>query len=770
MKKIGSVLLAALTGLCVLLPSVGCDDSCKHNVGEWEVVTPATCGATGVQEGICGICLEKVTQTLPVDPNNHPYGEWDIVTMPQEETGGSATKTCSLNESHTLEIDLPNLADVAYDSEITVRPTVAKDGERTYRLKHEAGEVVFMQPVPAIGIQNLRDAVDLGASSESKTLIRSAEGVMGFQYFKDSNSVEPDKDLMHAHKYEFGEDYTHIVDGTDACERWYFTDESGKVYGLTDFSDGMTEEGLILNDLTGAGNKKYLDGSRLYLQYANNLGSYYGIEALLEGLYRSARWSDNDDFREWTEEENGKTSYHFFFGKVENSGNASGYFAQVEVSFTLSASFTVENLLAVATIYVNNSEQGNSAAIKTWEFDENGKAVVLQENGTRYVSKIDFTQTMKTSADEIPVNPHPLDKVYVQSFDVTYHGKVLGDGEYAEFAAGESVNTGYVFAIANVQPSEALTDYALDSFSFYLRTKNERGETVDLEIGIDTLKTVGMNAYMRSSTHEFFLRAQRAGEQTVVVKSAFFEREIHCKIAEEPPRAIYPTFYRYENGEYIWDYRDKTLVSLSSTVTHYVGQPFYFTADVPADQKNYASASYNYVIRKSSTSGAEVSADWIIGNFFDGRPVVQFTPEAKGTYVIVITSQSDPSVKSTVYLKVVDAPSFATMTDKEYTQRLSYPTFTTASVIFTDRKEVLDSANKVTGYTVTATVTLTDGTFQVLQCEYDVKENKLTSTHSSGNAELGFIIAINDAYDLVLSHSDGFGGAENVVLAEKEAA
>ncbi len=760
MKKISSILLTAVMSLCVLFPAASCGKKdCKHNVGEWEIVTPATCGKTGLQEGICGICLETVSEVIPIDPENHPYGDWDITQMPTATEGGSAVKTCTLNGEHTLQVALPVFGDLKYSSSITTRPTAAKDGIRTYTLKHDVENVVFTQPVPATGIQTMRDAVDLGSAEESRALIRGASGTMGYQKYEDGQTEPSSTGGQFEHSYTFGDGHTHIIEkdvGTgDIYNRWYFEDDEGQVYGLTD----RNGEGKILNDLLDtSSSEKYLNGSRIYIAYyggANTFGYAFGVEDFLARLYRTARMSTNGDFTETTKQESGKTVYSFTYGAAQNSGENSGYFTVTTTSFTLSTSFVIEELKVQSVTYVNG--KGGASEIDTWRFNEEGYARVnegKEETGERYVTDIQFTQTPKAPTDEPQKNPHSLDKVYVQSFDITYYDEVLKEGDYAEFAAGEEINTGYIFSIANVQPETALSTYTFDKFSFYLRTKNDMGETVDLLINEFTLPTTGMTVFLDPNTHKFFLRAQRAGEQTVVVKSRYAEKEIHCKIEQEAPRNIYHTIYQYKDGGYYWDYLDK---SLATKKGHYVHQPFYFTADVPLDQANYASSSHTFKITKG---GKEVSSDLIVSTSIDSRAVTQFTPTETGNYTIKVISKIDPSVSSTLMLTVSAAPNLTDMLAKSYSQRLSQPVYTTATVVFSDVAAV------ATGYTFQATVTLTDGSFQVLSCEYATETRELTSTHDSGNAALGFVISMNEAYDLMLNHPDGFGGWEKVLLVE----
>ncbi len=764
MKRISKIALTTVLGLAILLPAVGCggkEAGCAHNVGTWEITVAPTCEKGGKRAGICGVCLETVTEDVAPDPEAHVYGEWSVV-KPTETEQGSATKVCTENTSHVLRVGLPvlNALENYTSSEITKRPSPASDGERTYTLKNDAGEITFTEPIPKTGIQTLRDAVGLGAADESHELIRKAEGQMGWWFFNDTGAMNGQK-LLHNHSYELGDNYTHIVDGADNCNRWYFV-EDGVTYGLTDWKGASLDassSGKIYNDRNNSSsNDKYLQGSRMYLQYANYLGYFYGVEELLEGMYRTARWSDNNDFvEEIIEAEDGTKVYSFSFGSAENSGDVSGYFSKIKVEFTLTDVYTVEDLYVEATVYTN----GISG--KVWDFDENGNAYVIEgkENGTRYVSVIDFSQTLKEEGDVVPQNPHPTKEMYVQSFDVTYHGEIMQEGDVAEFASG--ARTDYIFAIKNVTPDTALVKYTFDGFKAYLREVNDRGETIDTPIDWNTMTTVGMSFYMKADTKEFYLNAQRAGKQQVVIKTVTgLEKVINCEISEQAPTVLYPMVYAYSDGLYEWITGEE---SIDQTI--YVGQPLCFKSAVPANEERYASAAYNVSVSPSVT-GEDTR---LIGTSVGGEPATQFTTDKTGFYTITLTSKLDTTKVCYVNVEVKAAPTFAQLTSKVYTQKLEYfgdSLSTEVTVSFEGYKavnETVEGVSTVVGYEATATVVTPDGT-EKLTVTYNVSDGKIKSTHLSG-ADYGFMININEAYGLVLSHPDSTGYYEEVVLRVK---
>ncbi len=789
MNRISKILLAALLCAGTVLPAFGCGDKkCKHNVGTWEVLTEATCEAEGLQKGICGICYQEVEEKIPADPEAHVYGEWSIDNLPTEDAEGAATRVCTVNSQHVLNISLPTLDSTDYKSTITTRPSALGDGERTYVLKHATGDLSFTQPVPATGVQTVRDAVELSVAAESKALIRSASGEIAYKYYLPNNVLKDS--FSYRHSYEFGENYTHIVDGSDNCQRWYFTDEDGTLYGLTDFSGG----GKVRNDLTSESNEKYINGSRLYIQYyggSNTLGYFYGLESLLEGLYRTARWSANDDFKEWTEQDDeGNNVYAFSYGDVQNSGEFSGYFTNTTVKARIDSTFTIAHLQVESVIYVNSlkykldgegnptfDEQGNPIytedSIHTWSFDEESKTASVipgQELGARYVSTVDFTQTLKEEGDVIPVNPHSTTNMYVNDFDITYYDEVMQEGDKAEFASGKV--TEYIFGITNVTPATALEDYAFDNFSFYLRTKDEGGNTVDIPIDSLSMSSVGMSVYYNTATKKFFLNAKHSGEQTVVVKTQNVERIIPCDIGAAVPTALYPAVYEYQDGVYRWE-RSVETEEIAIEKTVYTNQPLYFTADVPVAEKNYAMSNYN-LLNGSNAVIDITQSEYYSSTAVNGVPVTQFISDKTGSHTVRIASTMNKEIRCTITITVVQAPTFEALTANVYAggtyippeEGSFVPQPATATLSFSD---VRTTDGGVT-WTATATVTASaaaGGGEETLLCTYtyDVADAAtltqmqnsgqmptatLTSEHLGGR-EFGFKLVMNEANDFVLS-------------------
>ncbi len=1101
MKRITGLVLAAvlLTGI----PLSACkkkETTCAHDVSAWETVVAPTCTKEGLQEGICGICYETLQQSIPVNPDAHTFGEW-AVEKPTETEKGKATKTCAESSAHLLTLELPVLGDLAYESSITERPSAGKDGKRVYLLKNKDGDVQFENPVPATGIQAVRDAVELGSSAESVQYIRSASGTMGTQFIRpwdesevvdnwgadaymtqslnstvstastelpydtgrysnkltlasgatsggfavngnwlkdafegiqgalavsavrfwvynndtadhtytlytqmsgeknagaytgtltqgawteicitkamweeaandnsgkyakgtdadfyinnelkgtsgeaehvffvdgfrktrlrevesyvgadrymestdnisfealhteyvyageysdkvtlgaskktgiislngdvlrDSLELVIDPETGHVtktaaistrfqiynpdgvahtyelypqmtgaktqgnytgtlaphawttveiprlmweeavadssgkypkgadgeivitntssesgekafyvdyfndlgsssvapHSYEFGDNYTHIYNGTDDCDRWYYIVEEENpttgeleevIYGLTNW-DG-DEDGKIRNDFASTnGSESYMMGSRMFLQFANDLGYFYGVEGALERLYNSARWSTNKDFKEWTESGVNGPVYCFSFGSIQNSGDDSGYFAVITVRFSLTAQFAVTDFQVEGNIYVNNSAQeAGVTALKTWEIDEEGIASVIvgQELGARYLSTIDFTQTLVKSGDVVPTNPHTPEKIFVDSFNVYYKGSLVTKDNPAEFAAGKS--TGNNFLIDDILPDSAMEDYLYDGFSFYLRVE-EDGLIVDKPIDANSMIDVGMSAYLDTKTNKFLLNAKQAGELVVIIKTKYAEKEVYCSVSERQPTEIRPSIYEYQNGGYFWNNHTSSSITIQN---YYRGKPLYFRADVPPSEANYASAAYTVSITGYTETWMPVEnvGESLTETSRDGQPVTQFVAPSNGMYIITMTSKLNESKTAMMIVYVVDPPAIDSIVGKNYTAIFQYPQPTLMAVSFTNF-QIVEEGGVETKYTFHAVIKTQTNLSETMLCTYTIAEAKLVSVHQSG-ANLGYRFSLNESYDFVLTHASGFGFDETKIM------
>ena len=155
-------------------------DAIGHDWGEWEVTTPATCSAEGVETRVCSrdathietraiaidpdahewaeigrvaatcsaegtvlyVCVHDAdhekTEPLPIDSDAHDWGEWEITTPATCTEAGVETRICKLDASHietrAVPID-PNAHDWG-KWEVTTPATCSAEGVETRVCAH----------------------------------------------------------------------------------------------------------------------------------------------------------------------------------------------------------------------------------------------------------------------------------------------------------------------------------------------------------------------------------------------------------------------------------------------------------------------------------------------------------------------------------------------------------------------------------------------------------------------------------------------------------
>lgn len=704
-KKVLSVVLAAAVCIAAVAPLSACQRECDHDYGGWKVIQAPTCSEGGTEQGVCRICGDVTTR--PVDPvaDGHSYGEWQI-TAPTEAAQGKAVKTCVYNSAHTVEVALPAITESGegYDSsEITKQPTVSEAGERRFVLEHELGDIVFTVSVASTEIKSVADAVQVGASNASQ--IRQVTG-------KVSGDTErfPISDFS----YEFGENYTHIIDGADNTERWYTVDESGEIFGIYRYSTDTPVQDPGFN-------AQYLKGYSYAIARAGG-ERYYGCEDMLSKMYTWAKASTNGDFAEGIVKTDGQTTYKFSFSHL----NMPYYLCLITVEFTLTDTGAIKNFVMYSVAYDRDS----------WELnEETGYYNVTDPDGFHYTEYIEFDQTTvyELPADYVPpVSPYTKDSLLVASFDLLANGKVVTDETVVDIEA----TAGFWLRVENMQPE--LANFTYDPPTVYWRT--ESGDVLLDYVATDS----NIACYYNSTDNSIYIRSMIAGDVTIVVKpkSGKCERVVHFNVKRIAPTALTPSLYEYGDAGYVWN-------SSATAATVYVGQPLYFRALVPTLETTYADAGF---IAAVTTAGNGATAE---ATELDGQNVYRFVATAAGEYTVVMRSTAKATITCTITVNVLPAPAIGGLLNGAYTGKLEYPTRGIVTAVF-----------KPSEYSSSeGTVEITTGQGkETLSYSYDGQT--LTTTHLSG-ADFGFSLSINEAYRLVLTHPTGFGDStERVVLTK----
>ncbi len=740
--------IVAFATACALSSTlfVGCQPEHEHSVGTWSVVKEATCTTEGLKKGICGDkeCFMEVEKVIPIDPENHVYGEWEI-TKPTSSARGKAVKTCTENPEHeSVTVTLHSFSDpkAVYEiepnsSKMITRPTATSDGIREYTVKHELGDIVFQVPVERNAMTVL-DAVELGSSVESHNLVRTAVGEMS----SDSYEAGQHTSLISnaSITYELYDTYTHIDAPWDNRERWVSYDSNGEVYTILDSKD----DGFIEESARDAEAKQFINGFGFYLHNLRDMGMFYGTENLLKGMYTHAKENINNDFTQNIEKKNGKTVYSFNFGYLQASGATDGHYGQIAVEFTLFDNYVIESLSVYAKDFINNTYEG----IYTWEVvDDVARPISGLEMSRYHEDAITVTQTLRKEGEEELTTPHDKENMFITDFDITYKGEVVTDDTVVSFDAHRNGNSSYDFGLTNILPSKRLDNE--DGFSFYLRRTID-GKLVDVPVDWDTMNTAGMTMYVNSS-NRFYINSHIAGEFDFVVKTQKVEKVMHLNIGFISPTSISPSIYKYSRRGYSLD-------TSATSATVYVGQPLYFDATVSEAEKPYCSNETTLSVTSGNADNC-VLVEKVNGKECgvtkENVNIKSFTAKKAGNYTITLTSALDSSQKTTINVTVVEKPDFSEILSGTYTATLKYPRGT-ATITFTalgnDVYQAKIEHNGITEY---------------LNCIVDVNAQTMTSVHADGSEERNFKITLNEAYDLVLENPTTFEEAEGVQLIEK---
>ncbi len=738
-KKIMAASVAAvltLSGSAVALSGCG---GCDH-VYRDKVITAPTCMTSGETERKCGICGDKQIITVPADPNAHVYGEWQV-TNPTQSATGTAVKECTLNSSHAkLSVILPRLPESGNgeysDVRVTKQPTALSDGVKTYIYTHESGEISVSVAIPARGVETVADGVE--AALESKPKVRSCEGEWGFS--KVGTQVgEGAYNESHRFNYEFGENYTHIIDESESSERWISLDKDGELWAFVQNSSGLVKEP----------ERGYLNGNKIPL-VSTDINSY-GAEELLDRLYKQAQIVRTAESEAGIPEEEisfkesvTKLGYTFSFG-MESAGSTAKarHYAQISVTFTLSDEFTLQSLKIESSILVNHNDPEAGFVVENWKKEENGKVTIINPDGDKLIDKVELTQKTKKEVPAEPQNPYAQEAVFLSSFDVLKtNGTPITEEEVIQISA----DTVYDYSVANIQPTTA--NMTFDPIKVYLVKSG--GEEDELSFDSFSKRVVGY--YQANAVH---IRSQLAGEITVRIKSRNVTKTLHFNVVPKAPTRLYPAIWAYGDNGYVWD--TETPESGVKQVTVYVGQPVCFKAQPAQEELNYVETGYTTEISTGDKTSATL--DSVVVN---GEEVSRFAATKAGTYRIrCATTYPGSRIGCAIDITVAELPDMSTYLAGSYFTDMIYPVRGRVNVDI-----------QVTGAnSAQATIVNMEGNTEVLDLTFTETASAITlaSTHASG-AKLGYTLSFNEAYRIVISYPTKYNEIESKVLSKPEQA
>lgn len=807
---VASLALAATLGVSAL---AGCNKGGHEHRYNWKIDREANCTQAGHRTGSCAVCGAVAEEDIAVDPAKHIYGEWEVTKKPDEQTKGTAVKTCTLNGEHTRSVTLPEITEegTGYASDDITRPaTSVKEGNRHFVFLDDEGAVEFDIELPKRGLENLEDAVLLGASTGH--LVREAHG----SYRQAIDSVENEISCY------YGDDYIRIYEAGNNETFLYSHDNEGNIYGVE--ASGR-DDNLVNPHATGNLNEKNMLG----YGYAAGDGMIrtYGAEDTLLSYYEDSQAAGAVKF---------SSSFEFLpngdaHGTFSYSRYNQPYFNRYTLDFVLDAETNVIKSLQLDTKIFRPymiADTGDGIAVGEKLFDEDGDIIFAEiypqdsqsnnlyemagsrpvmdgvktaPDGTELLDRFGNTiprpkprgsgenyerqyysddhpevsnrrlkydePTLKTESDVVPANPYPAEDMYVRSFDVSYRNAVIGEN-------GVTIpsNSRVEFSLVNILPAgQASLDY--DPILVYIRTATR-------DIFIDPLGGANDNEYRVSGGflpgeggNKISITARYAGELTLVIKprSGSCERTVKLTIEKgAPDRESYMgQIYQYNDAtgqeRHIW-----TTVSSSQEIELYVGQPLYVRTAVPASEAAYVDTSFIAQILDS-----EIAATWNIENGvdLDGETVSRITPtQVSGAdpYVIYLNStKATNRVYVQLYIKVVEKPDMQAVLRGDYTARLQRVMLGNSASAATINVSVIPNQSNWRKGTIK--ILYEGGDFTEYGYDYD-RNGVLTTEYSSGRSgdTLDFTFEVNEVYKLTVTHSLGLGDRQETVVLSKVAA
>lgn len=671
----------------------------------------ATCGCAsitdfgsheGMEDGICDVCAYGM--------HNHTWTE----EYKSDETNHWLESTCQghsvIQGSVSAHIDANNdgVCDICkfvsctheFDEtkwEFDARghwyaPTCGHDVKGSYEAHDEKGEnsVCSVCGYSAEVIKAIDKAVAAADKVSSGTV------------------VSKEKHGNYNVTYEFGKNYTHVIDACDeySYEYWNHLLENGNIFSLRDYIYNGHSYGVSKFAEATPSNMLGREFSLSFLDYS--LSSTYGVEEFIRQIYEYAMTSEatNGDLIESVDE--ATRTYSFSFECI--TGNAqNGTYKIVNVSFTLSENDVITSASMEYVLYRDPTGDPNNTQDKDYILFEDGTVKLLEGASADEFSNYTITQTEGERAAVSPYNP---DEILISDFNVTKEdGSEISSVELGAYTT---------FIVSGVTPSTVNFDYDALSFS----------ATVD---GVQQW----FSPYFDQTTCSFAFTPYSAGEWEIIIKTVNCEKIITFTVARPAATSLTPTV----------DGSQKT----STTV--YVGTDLIFSATA---QNSYADKNFIPTCDSANVTFTEVEtadATW------------RFSATEVGTYVITLTSTVDPSITATLTVEVKGAPSVSdTLNGKyegSYQDMMSGDDYT-VSIEFVPEasgalKGTVNFNVKVMGWTSTKN-------YKAVY-SYEYADGVITTAYVSGDTlPAEYPLAVNSSFGISFTYNDMFGNPQTAVM------
>lgn len=710
LRKYAILIVALLVVVAIACFAVGCKNH-EHSY-TWEQTTPPTCTGEGVETGTCE--CGNVT-TRPVDAIGHNWGEYVVTNNPTSDATGEITVTCSADATHTHKAALPVLSNAGY--------TVTPDGKDMYdiysykvvdEVTGEAGQVVSFEVCV-----HEHSYVWETVSEPTCTSAGLKKGICSNEYCGDVC-----EESIATIPHDWAEDVEILkeptFDGTGLAQVQCSYDTTANhihtyvLPSLSTYWKNHSEDGDV-NDVV-----------------------YNGWDGTVD--------AENDAVMHYT--------LSIYDQSLGNESNSNNYKVVVDVSasqhvhvygeYEVVKNPGMETGLAVSSccIFPDHEKQTVSlpkvlGAKNSYEFEE-------------IDGKVYYTYTKKDVVVKGSYDAPTCISIKTGMYKGETYATVYSDGDTIKLQVGDVAQTislytpiiGKTFKDLNI----TVTDLSGNSIPF----------VTDPFLGIES--SIGGVLIAVSTTDTAYYKSYYAGAYLLTIDAG---NGLKSTFTVEP---IYlaPSPSSLDNAQLlpqIWNALQGAWNFVNGTETIYAGVDLYIGA---GSSNSLVDTSVTAIVENAN--GEDVTADVIVGSkSLGGKNGILFATSVEGVYTVYLTSTRMPSytINFDVEVKGKPLPSELFNTDYVFATTNNTSKYT---LIFTEINN--DDAN-MTSTGVATLVMESIGTTKI-PFTYTYGASGCEFVASNGS-DRGFVLRMNNSYEIVLSYYDDFEEEEVELLLTKRA-
>ncbi len=597
----------------------------------------------------------------------------------------------------------------------------------TYTVTIAKGEIKgsYKVVVNKANALSVADAIQIGAAKADK--------ISGGSYTKETtNTSKKNGKSSESYNYAFGDNHTQISYeeyGINVVEH-YSLDENEEIFAVKETIDG---EYKTLSLVDGTPMEEMMRGikfSSIFGSTGSDTYIYYGVEELLEELYKEAKKNENSDFKEECIDicthcgmynrysfEFSKLFKYFYQEIVDdepvNVDIISAVY-KIRVEFSLGDSNQFEDITITSSNYATFDYEHQKYFTGYVADMENGTIKMPEDATPDFITE--FTIHQNAGARNVE-NEFSKDKVYIASYDLKdeENNILTEDSAVIELNYGDSL----VLKLDNVLPTTASVNF-------------DRPEVVS-----DWFTNWKAYDSFDSETNTLTLTFYTVGTQEIKIKTNGTTKKIKVSIPLLTPTQISSEVLQ-ENGEF-----DKRFVNTNNVTLYLDGDDatLWFKSYVGGSEYD-GSYSAELVGESTNATLSETTQTIYENDIAVVVNVHEFKATALGTYYVKITSALDDTVVSTLTIVVAEKPSISDVLKGTYAYSNSMFGITVKTEFTPSTEGAVDGTMKLTYETSDWWTGATTSQIENFSYTYS-EENGLAIVHTDGETIDSFDIRLN---------------------------